>query len=127
MHTLAFPYTAAMAGPIHAYDITADVNETWQDLHRRYTREPQQLPYRDLTDALRYVSGDYATIRKNTDGSGTLLLMRKQIPITTVAKIFSTFERLLAEQHRAPFNDLLGPMVSQAPARKIQVTKYLRP
>ncbi|GIF23403.1 hypothetical protein BJ973_000239 [Actinoplanes tereljensis] len=127
MHTLAFPYTDVMAGPVHAYDITAEVNDTWQDLTRRYTREPAQLPYRDLTDALRYVSKDYATIRKNTDGPGALLLMRKKIPITTVAKLFSTFERLLAQRYQASFDNLLGPMVSQTRSRTIKVTKYLQP
>lgn len=127
MRTLALPYTDQMAGPVYCYTFPDELNNAWRDLTRRYTREPQQLPYRDLTSALRYVSRDYATIRKDPQSRATLLLVRKQLEPDTIARLFATFERDLAERHEALFEDLLGPQVRGVQPKVIKVAKYLQP
>ena len=71
MRTLAFPFTAAMAQPIWCYTFSPGLNDAWRDLTWRYTQQPQQLCYRDLTDAVRFVIRDYATIRKDPATGGT--------------------------------------------------------
>ncbi|WP_210822097.1 RNaseH domain-containing protein [Micromonospora sp. C95] len=126
MRTLAFPYTEAMAEKIHGYTLGSEVNDTWQDLNRRYTRHPKNLPYRDLSLGLRYVSSDYATICKDPDGPGTLLLMRKKIDTAIISRLFAAFERDLAARHGAPFEDLLGPLLRRTKPRTIHIAKYLQ-
>jgi hypothetical protein len=126
MRTLAFPYTEAMAEKIYGYTLSREVNDTWQDLHRRYTRHPKNLPYRDLSLGLRYVSSDYATICKDPEGPGTLLLMRKKIDTAIISRLFAAFERDLAARHNAPFEDLLGPLLRHARPRTIHIAKYLQ-
>lgn len=126
MRTLAFPYTDAMAEKIYGYTLSSELNDTWQDLTRRYTRYPKNLPYKDLSLGLRYVSGDYATICKDPDGPGTLLLMRKKIDNNIISRLLAVFEQDLANWHSAPFEDLLAPLLRSATPRTILISKYLQ-
>lgn len=127
MRTLAFPFSIDMAKPVWCYRFSPDLNATWQDLTRRYTRVPQQLPYRDLTDAVRFVTRDYATIRKEPRAGDTLLLSRTEIPSETRGLLFATFEQQLAARNNKPFEDQLRPLVEQINPRKIKIERYLAP
>ncbi|MEV4511601.1 RNaseH domain-containing protein [Dactylosporangium sp. NPDC049525] len=126
MRTLAFPYTDAMARPVCCYTFTSDLNDSWQDLTRRYTREPKQLPYRDLTLALRYVSRDYATIRKDPGSAGSLLLTRKKLDPDILSRLFAAFERALAARYGKPFDDILATQLRDLRPRTVKIANHLQ-
>ncbi|MFB6397859.1 RNaseH domain-containing protein [Polymorphospora lycopeni] len=115
-----------MARPVYCYTFTNDLNDSWQDLTRRYTRQPEQLPYRELTLALRYVSRDYATIRKDPVGAGTLLLTRKKLDPDIISRLFAAFERGLATRHNKPFDNILAAHLQNLHPRTLKIAGHLK-
>jgi hypothetical protein len=125
MQTLAFPYTPEIAGTVLCYTITSELAQTWQELTKRHAKEDQRLPYYDLTQAFKFILGDFAAVRRGPQGTETLLLVRKQPPNGLIPRLFGAFEQALARRHNVAFQDRLAPLLSGLEPEEVRIGDYL--
>ncbi len=125
MLTLAFPYTQRIAGRVVRYCVTPELAERWEELTKRHATEHKQLPYADLSRALRFVLGDFAAVQRGPGKGETFVLARRQVPDGVLARLFAEFESDLARRHQVPFRDLLAPLVINLQPELIDVGAYL--
>jgi hypothetical protein len=125
MLTLAFPYTPEIAGSVLCYTLTPELAEAWEELTKRHTTEGKNLPYADVAQALRFVLGDFAAIRRGPKSKETLVLTRRQPPEGLIARLFGQFELDLARRHKLPFQDRLAPLLTDLRPTTLRVGDYL--
>ncbi len=125
MLTLAFPYTPAIAGTVFCHTITPELAEQWAVLTKQHARENRTLPYYDLSQALKFVLGDFGAVRKGPDGTSTLVLTRKAPPEGLVARLFSGFEYALARRHDVTFQNRLAPLLAGLEPSEVHLCDYL--
>jgi hypothetical protein len=126
MLTLAFPYTERIAGRVVRYCVTPELAERWEELTKRHANEHKQLPYADLSRALRFVLGDFAAVQCGPGERGeTFILARREIPDAILARLFAEFESELARRHQVPFRDLLAPLITDLQPQAVDVGAYL--
>jgi hypothetical protein len=126
MLTLAFPYTERIAGRVVRYRVTPELAERWQELTKRHANENKQLPYADLSRALRCVLGDFAAVQRGPGERGeTFILARREVPNAVLTRLFAEFESELARRHQVPFRGLLAPLMTDLRPETVDVGAYL--
>ncbi|GGL20771.1 RNaseH domain-containing protein [Nocardia jinanensis] len=125
MQTLAFPITEEIAGKVLCYNTSPELADAWEQLSRRHNggEASKRLPYTNLTQALRFVLGDFAAIQRGPDG--TMILTRREIPDGVTSRLFAHFERQLADRDKLPFENTLAPLLADMNPETIQVGNYL--
>jgi hypothetical protein len=126
MLTLAFPYTEQIAGRVVRYRVTPELAKRWEELTKRHANENKQLPYADLSRALRFVLGDFAAVQRGPGERGeTFILARHEIPSGVLTRLFAEFESELARRHHVPFRDWLAPLITDLRPETVDVGAYL--
>ena len=127
MLTLAFPYTSAIAGDVQCYTLTPELANAWDNLARQHgtSGRARNLPYADLSQAFRFVLGDFAAIRRGPQGNQSLLMTRREPPDGLIPRLFGEFERDLARRHDRPFQNQLAPLVTDLTAKRLSIAEYL--
>jgi RNaseH domain of pPIWI_RE/pPIWI_RE module N-terminal domain/MID domain of pPIWI_RE len=125
MLTLAFTYTPAIAGTVFCLTVTPELAEQWGALTRQHARENQNLPYHDLSQALKFVLGDFAAVCKGPDGTSTLVLTRKAPPDGLIVRLFSGFEQALAHRHDVTFQNRLAPLLASLKPSEVHLSDHL--
>jgi hypothetical protein len=125
MLILAFPYTTQTAGSAWCYTLTPELAEQWEFLTRRHAGEDRTLPYHDLSAALKFVTRDFAAVRRGPDGASTLVLTRKPPRADHLAMLFSGFEEALARRHNLTFHNRLAPLLDGVTPCEVLFGDYL--